>query len=53
MTALIQTIETPDGAFTILADDHQRVLASGWTSDVEAILGRLSAANRPEALRDG
>lgn len=53
MTALIQTIETPDGAFTILADDRQRVLSSGWTSDVEAILGRLSAAHRPEDLRDG
>lgn len=53
MTALIQTIETPDGAFTILADDRQRVLSSGWTSDVEAILGRLSAATRPEDLREG
>ena len=53
MTALIQTIETPDGAFTILADERQRVLSSGWTSDVEAILGRLSAAIRPEDLREG
>lgn len=53
MTALIQTIETPDGAFTILADDRQRVLASGWTSDVKAILARLSPAVRPEHLADG
>ncbi|AZS46447.1 methylated-DNA--[protein]-cysteine S-methyltransferase [Microbacterium oxydans] len=53
MTAILQTIETPDGAFTILADDRQRVLASGWTSDVEAILGRLSAAHRPEEFREG
>ncbi|WP_226532216.1 methylated-DNA--[protein]-cysteine S-methyltransferase [Microbacterium paraoxydans] len=53
MTAVIQTIDTPDGAFTILADDRQRVLASGWTSDVEAILGRLPAANRPVDLREG
>lgn len=53
MTALIQTIETPDGAFTILADDRQRVLASGWTSDVEAILARLSPAVRPGHLVDG
>lgn len=52
MTALIQTIETPDGAFTILADERQRVLASGWTSDVEAILARLSPAARPEELRE-
>lgn len=53
MTALIQTIDTPDGAFTILADDRQRVLSSGWTSDVEAILGRLSATHRPAEVRDG
>ncbi|PRB15949.1 methylated-DNA--[protein]-cysteine S-methyltransferase [Microbacterium sp. MYb62] len=53
MTALIQTIETPDGAFTILTDERQRVLSSGWTSDVEAILGRLPAATRPEDLREG
>ena len=53
MTAIIQTIDTPDGAFTILADDHQRVLSSGWTSDVEAILGRLSATLRPDELREG
>ncbi|WP_136042706.1 MULTISPECIES: methylated-DNA--[protein]-cysteine S-methyltransferase [unclassified Microbacterium] len=53
MTALIQTIETPDGAFTILADERQRVLSSGWTSDVGAILARLSPALRPEELREG
>lgn len=53
MTALIQTIETPDGAFTILADDRQRVLSSGWTSDVEAILGRLPAGLRPDDFREG
>ncbi|WP_431806872.1 methylated-DNA--[protein]-cysteine S-methyltransferase [Microbacterium paraoxydans] len=52
MTALIQTIDTPDGPFTILADEQQRVLASGWTDDVEAILDRLSAAARPEKLRE-
>ena len=33
MTATIQTIDTPDGAFTIVADDRGRVLASGWTAD--------------------
>lgn len=53
MTALTQTIETPDGAFTILADERQRVLSSGWTSDVEAILARLSPRNRPEEFREG
>ncbi|WP_334152880.1 methylated-DNA--[protein]-cysteine S-methyltransferase [Microbacterium sp.] len=53
MTAIIQTIDTPDGAFTILTDDRQRVLSSGWTDDVERILGRLAAALRPDALREG
>ena len=33
MTAIIQTIDTPDGPFTLLADAEQRVLASGWTLD--------------------
>lgn len=51
MTAIIQTIDTPDGAFTILADNRQRVLASGWTSDVEAILGRLGRP--PAEAREG
>lgn len=53
MTAIIQTIETADGAFTILADDRQRVLASGWTEDHEAILNRLASARRPESVVDG
>lgn len=53
MTAIIQTIATPDGAFTLLADARQRVLASGWTDDHEAILGRLSGAQRPDAVREG
>lgn len=41
MTALIQTVDTPDGPFTLLADRDGRILASGWTADAEAILGRL------------
>lgn len=51
MTATIQTIDTPDGAFTILADGRQRVLASGWTSDPAAILARL--ASPPAEAREG
>lgn len=53
MTALIQTLDTPDGAFTILADDRQRVLASGWTADRSAIIARLSAAARPLEVEEG
>ena len=51
MTATLQTIETPDGAFTLLADNRQRVLASGWTRDPETILGRLKTP--PAEVRDG
>lgn len=53
MTATIQTIDTPDGAFTILADDDGRVLSSGWTSDAETILRRLPAGRRPVAVTAG
>ncbi|MDN3495844.1 methylated-DNA--[protein]-cysteine S-methyltransferase [Planococcus sp. APC 4015] len=51
MTA-IQTVDTPDGAFTILSDDEGRVLSSGWTDDRDLILGRLAAAARPGDVRE-
>lgn len=53
MTATIQTIETPDGPFTIVADERERVLASGWTSDPEAALIRIHPRLRPTAVADG
>ena len=52
-TATIQTIDTPDGAFTILADDDGRVLVSGWSDDLDRILGRLRAADRPSTVHQG
>lgn len=52
-TATLQTIDTPDGAFTILADDEGAVLASGWTADADDILGRLPAAHRPTDVAPG
>jgi methylated-DNA-[protein]-cysteine S-methyltransferase len=52
-TATIQTLDTPDGAFTILADEGGRVLASGWTADADAILVRLPERARPSTLRVG
>ncbi|NLP84081.1 methylated-DNA--[protein]-cysteine S-methyltransferase [Microbacterium sp. CFH 90308] len=51
--AIIQTIDTPDGPFTILSDADAGVLASGWTDDVDRIVGRLRAADRPAALTRG
>ena len=53
MTATVQTIDTPDGAFTIVADDHGRVLASGWTADVEAALIRIHSRLRPASVVEG
>jgi methylated-DNA-[protein]-cysteine S-methyltransferase len=52
-TATIQTVDTPDGAFTILADDEGRVLASGWTADADRILERLRISDRPATVRAG
>lgn len=52
-TATIQTIDTPDGAFTILTDEAGRVLASGWTSEAETIAARLHPARRPSVLEKG
>ncbi|MFF2487467.1 methylated-DNA--[protein]-cysteine S-methyltransferase [Microbacterium sp. NPDC058062] len=52
-TATIQTLDTPDGAFTILAHDDGRVLASGWTADADAILGRLADRVRPSSVEKG
>lgn len=53
MTASIQTVDTPDGAFTIVADDRGRVLASGWTADPGAAIARIHPRLRPESTREG
>lgn len=39
----LTTITTPDGPFTLLAEDGV-VLASGWTADPQAVLDRLPAS---------
>ncbi|HEX5727910.1 methylated-DNA--[protein]-cysteine S-methyltransferase [Microbacterium sp.] len=52
MSASIQTIDTPDGAFTIVADDRGRVLASGWTADPDAALARIHPRLRPGTVRE-
>ena len=51
-TASIQTIDTPDGAFTIVADDRGRVLASGWTADADAAIARIHPRLRPASVRE-
>jgi len=52
MSAVLQTLDTPDGPFTILEEDD-RVLASGWTADADAILGRLRPDRVPTDLVTG
>ncbi|NYF15732.1 methylated-DNA-[protein]-cysteine S-methyltransferase [Microbacterium sp. AK009] len=51
-TAIIQTLDTADGPFTIL-EREGFVEASGWTADHAALLARLSPAHRPDAVREG
>ncbi|MFT4230559.1 MAG: methylated-DNA--[protein]-cysteine S-methyltransferase [Microbacterium sp.] len=53
MTATVQTVDTPDGAFTIVADEGGRVLASGWTADGQAVLERIPARLRPTTVEQG
>ncbi|WP_375385393.1 methylated-DNA--[protein]-cysteine S-methyltransferase [uncultured Microbacterium sp.] len=51
--ATVQTIDTPDGPFTIVSDAQGRVLASGWTADLEVALARIPAAARPTEVHEG
>ncbi|QJU53207.1 methylated-DNA--[protein]-cysteine S-methyltransferase [Herbiconiux sp. KACC 21604] len=53
MTAVIQFLDTPDGAFGIIADDEGRVLASGWTGDPAALLARITPVLRPASVEPG
>lgn len=53
MSAVLDIIDTPDGPFAVLADDAGRVLASGWTDDAAALVARLPAAARPDAIAPG
>lgn len=53
MTATIQTIDTPDGPFTIVADERGRVLASGWTADPQEALDRIPRQLRPSEVVEG
>ncbi len=52
-TATLQTLDTPDGPFSVLEDGEGRVLASGWTDDPARLLGRLAVRHRPERVTEG
>jgi len=47
--ALISTVETPIGPFTVVAadTDDSTVLASGWTADIAELLVAISPSLRP------
>ena len=49
-TATVQTLETPDGPFTVIAGADGAVLASGWTTESDALLVRIHARLRPDAI---
>jgi methylated-DNA-[protein]-cysteine S-methyltransferase len=51
--AVIATLDTPDGPFTVLEDDRGRVLASGWTDEPARIVARLAERHRPDRVLDG
>lgn len=53
MTAVAQTLDTPDGPFTLVADADGSVLASGWTADVDAVVARIRPELRPASLATG
>ncbi|PZF57327.1 methylated-DNA--protein-cysteine methyltransferase [Curtobacterium sp. MCSS17_008] len=52
-SATIQTLDSPDGPFTVLEDHEGRVLASGWTDDSAQLLARLADRYRPGHVSEG
>jgi methylated-DNA-[protein]-cysteine S-methyltransferase len=48
-----QTVETPDGPFSMIAREDGAILASGWTADLDVLASRIAAALRPGSLTPG
>lgn len=57
MNAISHTVDTPDGPFTIVALDDsstgERVIASGWTADLDEALARIPESLLPTAVASG
>ncbi|WP_156761442.1 methylated-DNA--[protein]-cysteine S-methyltransferase [Microbacterium karelineae] len=52
MTApTVETLDTPDGPFTLIADTAGAVLASGWTDDPDRVRARIHRSAAPGDLR--
>ncbi|MBM7278565.1 methylated-DNA--[protein]-cysteine S-methyltransferase [Gordonia rubripertincta] len=45
------TVDTPNGPFSVIADDSGRVLASGWTDDPAYLAALIHRSRRPETLQ--
>lgn len=50
---ILETVETPDGPFSVLTDLDGAVRASGWTDAGADLLARLPAADRADGMRAG
>jgi methylated-DNA-[protein]-cysteine S-methyltransferase len=53
VTAVIETVTTPDGPFTLVVAEDGAVLSSGWTDDPHAVLGRLPPGTCPGSVTEG
>ena len=51
MSSTYSTLDTPAGPFTAVVDADGAVLASGWTTDVDALLPLIHPTLRPAAVR--
>ena len=52
-TAVAQTLDTPDGSFSMIARPDGAIMASGWTDDLELLTARIATALRPETVTLG
>lgn len=50
-TARWATVSTPDGPFTLIADDDDRILASGWVDDADYLAALVHSRIQPETVR--
>lgn len=50
---ILETLETPDGPFSVLTDVDGAVRASGWTAVGADLLARLAPADRGDGMRAG
>ena len=52
-TAVSQTLDTPDGPFSMIAREDGAILASGWTDDLDILATRIATTLRPGTVTAG